>query len=71
VIAAFFSRALRDPDYPTNFADEPAQCPYDRPFEHAAGCGCTDCGRRALRRAALGCVAVVLIASILIFGLTL
>lgn len=60
MIAAFFSRALRDPDYPTNYADAPVHCPYTRPFEHVAGCGCADCETRRTRRFRLACAAVLL-----------
>ena len=60
MIAAFVERAHR-----------PARCPYNRPFEHPAGCGCGDCGQRASRRFARGCIVVVLVISTLIIGVTL
>ena len=71
MIAAFISRALRDPDYPTNFAGAPPACPYDRPFEHAADCGCQACERRASRVALRIAVLVLLIVSIALFGISL
>jgi hypothetical protein len=61
MIAAFISRAVRDPDYPTKFADSPVRCPYTRPFEHASGCGCIDCETRRARRFRLACAAVLLL----------
>jgi hypothetical protein len=71
MIAAFIARALRDPDYPTNFADAPPPCPYDRPFEHAADCGCDRCERHASRAALRVAVLALLIISIVLFGISL
>ena len=71
MIAAFIARALRDPDYPTNFADAPPPCPYDCPFEHTADCGCEACGRRAAQAARRGAILALLILSIALFGIWL